>query len=211
MESIGRLIPALASGSVEITPALASFNFDFSLYKVEAPQEFKGVGDELSTIRREKPETGMPHVTARKLGALFERLLPSTPKLFKAYGQRTSEISRLSSIDREGRRSYAMFASQIGADATSLWAAATSGQSAIAIHLLSCMLAKMFDGPEATSIWVEMVEKRQKEINTAFDENKIADISTLLAAKQSISRDQIREWDASARAWLQAADKTKSK
>ena len=202
-------MPSFANGSLEIAPALANVNFDFSLFKVDAPKEFRGVGDALSKIRRENAESGMPHITARKLGALFERLLPPTPSLFNAYGRRASEISESSSIDAEGRKSYGVFASVAGADATSLWAAATSGQGAIAVHLLACMLARIWDGPQATSIWMEIIEKRQKEICRDFEETNIADMGSLSAAKQPIAREQIREWDASARAWLRAADSVK--
>ena len=209
MASISRLMPSFANGSLEIAPALANINFDFSLFKVDAPKEYKGVGDVLSTMRRENAESGMSHITARRLGALFGHLLPSTPSLFSAYGRRASEISESSAIDSGGRQSYGVFASQVGADATSLWAAATSGQGAIAVHLLACMLARMWDGPQATSIWMEIIEKRQVEILRQFEETNIGDIGALSAAKQSIAREQIREWDASARAWLRAADTVK--
>ena len=209
MASISKLLPSFTNASLEIAPALANVNFDFSLFKVEPPKEFEGVGNALSKIRRESAESGMPHITARKLGALFEHLLPPTPNLFNAYGRRASEISESSSVDPEGRRSYGVFASQVGADATSLWAAATSGQGAIAIHMLACMLARIWDGPEATSIWVEIIEKQQTKVVRDFEEKTVIDMGSFMAAKQPISREQIREWDASARAWLRAADSVK--
>lgn len=146
MSTIGKLTASAASGSVEIAPALANFNFDFALYKIEAPKEFEGVGAALSTFRRQEAENGASHITARKLGALFEQLLPPVPELIRAYGQRASEISQSSSIDPQIRSSYGVFASRVGTDATSLWAAATSGQAAIAVHLLACMLAKIWEG-----------------------------------------------------------------
>ena len=205
------MITSAAQFSLEVAPALANFNFDFSLYKVEPPKEFEGVGCALSNIRREEAETGMHHVTARKLGALFEGLLPSTPRLTSAYGKRASEISQCSSITSQGRDSYGVFGSRIGADATSIWAAATSGQGAIAVHLLACLLARIWEGPEATSIWVEIVECRKKKIVSDFDKNNIAGLATLAASRQDLSRTQLREWDASARAWLRAADAVKER
>ena len=209
MASLGKLTPTLGNASIEVAPALANLNFDFALYKIEAPKEFQGVGEALSMVRRERAESGSPHITARKLGALFDRILPSTPELFRVYGRRASEICQACSIDSRFRSRYGPFASQVGTDATSLWAAATSSQGAIAVHLLACMLARMWDGPEATSIWMEIVEKRQQEINNSFEELNIGELSSVAAAKQQISRDQMREWDASARAWLQSADSVK--
>ncbi|PMD61990.1 uncharacterized protein K444DRAFT_662148 [Hyaloscypha bicolor E] len=207
--SFNKLAVSAVNGALEIQPALANINFDFSLWKVAPPKEFEGVGAALTTFRRNEAENGCAHRTARKLGALFEKVLPTTPKLIKAYGQRASEISKASSIDAEARAAYGVFASRVGADATSLWAAATSGSSAIAVHLLACMLAKIWEAPEATSIWVEITEKRKKEINDDFEQNNISDMASLAAAKQELTRSQISEWDASARAWLGVADTEK--
>lgn len=211
MSSINKLISSAAEFSLEIAPALANINFDFSLYKVQPPKEFEGVGSALSHIRREEAETGMSHITARKLGALFDGILPSIPRLTGAYGKRASEISQCSSITSQGRDKYGVFGSRIGADATSIWAAATSGQGAIAVHLLACLLARIWEGPEATSIWVEVVKCRKEEIISDFEKNDIADLATLAASKQDITRAQLREWDASARAWLRAADIVKKR
>ncbi|KAL8720042.1 MAG: hypothetical protein Q9225_003035 [Loekoesia sp. 1 TL-2023] len=211
MASINKLIPSIASGSLEIAPALANLNFDFALWKVDAPKEFESVGSTLSSFRREEAESGMLHTIARKLGALFERKVPATPGLTKAYGIRASEIAQAISLDERSRKSYGVFASRAGADATSLWAAATSGTSAISIHLLACLLARIWDGPEAISIWMEIVSKRKEEVVVGFDETDIAHLATLSAARQEFPRGQIAEWDASARAWLRVADKVKTK
>ncbi|KAI4119608.1 MAG: hypothetical protein LQ345_000513 [Seirophora villosa] len=211
MASINKLIPSIASGSLELAPALANLNFDFTLWKVAAPKEFEGVGSALSTSRRDNAERGMLHMIARKLGALFEKNLPSTPGLTKAYGTRASEIAQDSSIDERGRKSYGVFAGRAGADATSLWAAATSGTSAISIHLLACMLARIWDAPEATSIWVEIVKRRKEEVVAEFDNSDTAHLATLSAARQDLPRAQIAEWDDSARAWLRVADGVKKK
>ena len=209
MTSIGKLIPSLASGLLELQPALVNLNFDFALWKLAAPKEFEGVGSALSSRRREEAENGMLHTMARKLGALFERKVPSTPGLTKAYGTRASEIAQALSLNERDRDVYGVFASQAGADATSIWAAATSGSGAIAVHLLACLLARMWDAPEATSIWVEIINKRKEEVIAQFEEADIASIATLHAARQDFLRAQIAEWDASARAWLRVADREK--
>lgn len=211
MASINKLIPSAGNFSLGITPTLANFNFDFSLYKVQPPKEFEGVGSSLSEFRRDEAESGMPHVTARKLGALLGSLIPLTPGLSKAYGKRASEISQSSSMTPDGRRGYGAFESRVGTDATSVWAAATSGQEAIAIHLLACLLAKIWDGAEATSIWVELVRCRKENVIAGFERNEMIDFPTLAAAKQDLTRSQLAEWDASARAWLRAADAAKQR
>ncbi|KAL8942984.1 MAG: hypothetical protein Q9216_001340 [Gyalolechia sp. 2 TL-2023] len=211
MASINRLMPSIANGSLEIAPALANINFDFALWKVAAPKEFEGVGSALSSFRREEAEGGMLHTVARKLGALFERKIPTTPGLTKAYGTRASEIAQALSLNERDRKSYGVFANRAGADATSLWAAATSGTSAISVHLLACLLARIWDAPEAISIWVEIVKKRKDEVVAQFDETDIAHLATLSAARQDFPRAQIAKWDASARAWLRVADKVKIK
>lgn len=211
MASIGKLMPSAANFQVEISPAIANLNFDFSLYKVQPPVEFEGVGSALSCLRREEAEGGRSHITARKLGALFGALLPSIPQLIKTYGNRASEISQASSITQQGRNAYGPFGSRAGADATSLWAAATSGKEAIAVHLLACMLARIWERSEATSIWVEIVERRKQDIIANFDKDNFADLASLAAARQDLTRMQLAEWDASARAWLGAADIVKSR
>ena len=96
----------------------------------------------------------------------------------------------------------------MGIDGTSIWAAATSGRGAIAVHLLACMLARIWSGSEATSIWVELVEKRKIELS----QENISDFyhPGLVAAQITISRDQLAAWDNSARTWLRAADQVKS-
>lgn len=210
MSSISKVVPSAANFSLGVAPALANLNFDFSLYKVQAPKEFEGVGSALSTFRREEAENGIPHTIARKLGALFERLLPSTPGLTRAYGQRASEISQTASKALPSRSKYGVFSSRVGTDATSIWAAATSGGGAIAVHLLACLLARMWDGSEATAIWVQLVRCRQEAIFASFEKNESAEIATLAAAKQDLPRTQLAEWDASARAWLRAADSVKN-
>jgi hypothetical protein len=211
MTSINRLSTNGVAGYLDISPAFANLNFDFSIYKIDAPKEFQGVGEALARLRREEAESGTPHRTARRLGALFDRILPPTPELFRAYGSRASEISNSSQVRPQDPTSFGSFAARAGADATSLWAAATSGPSAISVHLLACMLANIWEGPEATSIWVEIVSRRKHEIIVDFEQNSTTDIASLAAAQQDLTREQLAEWDASARAWLQTADGVKKR
>lgn len=196
---------ALTSVSNEVTLAVAQFNMDFTLMKVEAPQEYQGLGSALSPSRREQAEVGLTHTTARKLGALFEHIIPDTPRLYRAYGQRSSDIAMSDSahgtISRTGP-----FSAHEGLDGTSIWAAATSGKRAIAMHLLGCMLSKIWKGPEAISVWVELVARRKSEILACLDEGSMQTTASLMAARQEITRANLAAWDASARAWLQTAD-----
>jgi hypothetical protein len=97
----------------------------------------------------------------------------------------------------------------MGADGTTIWAAATSGKGAIAVHLLACMLARIWTGPEATSIWVELVAQRKQEL-ARLQCNDSVYLSNLAASQVFLGREQLRDWDASARSWLQSADKEKN-
>ncbi len=180
------------------------------MHRVEAPVEFEGVGQALSHLRRAEAEEGQSHVTARILGALFISLAPKTPKLFSLYGLRASEISRSPKINPSQDKEYGFFSNRVGADATTVWAGATSGPGAIAVHLLACMLARIWDPSEATSIWMEIVKYRSENILNGLEEGYMANFSDVAAAKNSLSRQQLAEWDASARAWLHAADRVKA-
>ncbi|KAH8597426.1 hypothetical protein B0O99DRAFT_507860 [Bisporella sp. PMI_857] len=210
--SLGRLTAAVASIHNENAVSLANLNFDFTLVKLEAPPEYNILGQTISRRRKVDAEEGVLHKTARKLGALFASTLPPTEDLFRIYGTRVSEISSLPSINpRESSEGAGIFASHIGADTASIWAAVTSGSSAIAAHLLGCMLARMFTGPEAISVWVELVQKQKEVINakqraTLYSHEQEAD---RVAALQDITRAELANWDASARAWLQSADEAK--
>ncbi|PGG96931.1 hypothetical protein GX51_07579 [Blastomyces parvus] len=208
MVSISRFVPSLTAPTIETTLALANLNFDFSLVKLEAPKEFLGLGNSLSRHRRESAEIGPTHITARKLGALFAQVVPSTPKLEEAYGKRVSEIAGSSDINPQGLRSDGIFADYIGADGTSIWAAATSGSPAISVHLLACMLARVWSAPEAISIWSELVAERKRALGTVNHAEPLG-YGDLLASHVQISREQLAEWDNSARAWLRRADQAK--
>ena len=202
--SFGKAQASAVANTAEATFALANFNFDFSLYKVEAPTEYTGVGTSLSPFRKKEAESGRAHVTARKLGALFESLLPETPELARVYGLRASEVSESPAFGLSKSHHYGFFASRAGADATSIWASATSGPSTIRIHLLACMLARIWDGSEATSVWVEIVHERKQQLLDAIGATNSA--AATMIAQQEISRTQLAEWDASARSWLRTAD-----
>ncbi|KAI9802802.1 MAG: hypothetical protein M1833_001401 [Piccolia ochrophora] len=210
MSSVGRITSSLLSAVSENAFGLANFNFDFSLIKFEAPPEFQAVGSALSTQRRADAEDGPLHKTVRRLGGLFEQITPSTPKLIKAYGLRASEIIQTAGINPQGSAEDGPFQAFVGADGTSIWAAATSGPASLGIHLLSCMLARQFDDVKvATSIWVEIIAERQKEIEAACEANHIVSPSSVMAARQEIRRDDLALLDASARSWLRSADQVK--
>ena len=160
--------------------------------------EYEGVAKALTFKRREEAEDGLSHVTARKLTALFTHDVdfPDVPNLIAAYGKRASEIA--SKHTRSGTSRQGIFVEHVGLDATSIWAAATSGKGAIPIHLLACILAYIFKAPEAISIWMEIVELR-KDILQSRIQSQVFQPWELAAARISISRDQLAKWDASAR------------
>jgi hypothetical protein len=64
--SISRLTAAAASATQETTFTLANLNLDFSLFKVEAPVEFRGLGACLSSKRKEEAEIGNIHSTVEQ-------------------------------------------------------------------------------------------------------------------------------------------------
>jgi hypothetical protein len=206
MSSIEKISSSLLSIPAELTVAAVNVNFDFSLLKVEAPKEYHGVRDALSQFRRDEAESGVPHTTARKLGALFERLVPPIPNLLKAYGQRVSDISSKTKVESSGlsNTGFGIFASRAGPDATNIWAAATSGRGAIAVQLLACMLARIWKEHEAISLWVELVERRKLDINDNLVDG--SNIAAIMAAQQTFSRAQLAAWDSSARCWIKTAD-----
>lgn len=189
--------------------SLGNLNFDFSLVKLEAPTEFRGLGNSLSLWRRTVAETGGAHRTARKLGALFEQIATIPDSLYAAYGLRVSEISASETINPQNRHRYGLFEGHVGADATTIWAAATAGKSAMAINLLACMLARLWSASQATSIWSELVENRKKQINAECDGSESTHIAQLLAAQQEVTRKELAEWDSSSRAWISFADRVK--
>ncbi|KAH8587969.1 hypothetical protein B0O99DRAFT_583731 [Bisporella sp. PMI_857] len=208
---MNKIVASLAHATSEVTFAAANLNLDFSIFKFEAPSSYKPFGDKLSLERRDKAEYGTPHITARKLGALFNGTLPKTPTLITAYGTRVSEILPLIDSSSENIAVTSLFGQQLGADGTTIWAAATSGDGAVPVHLLACLLARTWSGPQATSVWAQMIAERKKEIAKGFEKGTMKDYPTLAAFGQEITRQQLAEWDASARAWVRAADEVKRK
>lgn len=209
MASFGKISSAMTSVTNENTAALINVNLDFSLIRCDPLPEFQAIGPAISIHGRKEAESGQIRKTACTLGFLFQELLPETTALFRAYGRRVSELLDQPEVNPKGTASDGPFKSFIGADCTSLWAAATSMEPAIAIHLLACMLARAFDAKEATGIWFELVKERKKDIEASAG-RRIPHLHTFAAAKQDISRSELATWDASARAWLRRADESKS-
>ncbi|KAF2963145.1 hypothetical protein GQX73_g10435 [Xylaria multiplex] len=208
MANFGSLVAAGVSARNENTLALANLNFDFSLVKIDAPKEFLQLGKALSPWRRKNAEEGSTHRTARKLGALFEQIANPPEELVTAYGRRASEISHAFDASQAGKQ-FGPFKDHAGADATVLWAAAVSGKTAIAVALLACMLARLWDAPKATSIWYELVQKRKEQIQETCDGSELSHQALIAASRQDITRKDLAEWDASARSWLDIADRVK--
>ncbi|KAI0521209.1 hypothetical protein F5B22DRAFT_565905 [Xylaria bambusicola] len=212
--ALGRLQASLAQVTQEFTVAAANINFDFTLVKVEAPPEYRDIATVLSPARVHEAETGSLHWTARRLGALFEGFCPKTPNLIKAYGLRASEISReVAEAEKEKRAADDNWLRMEygGIDARSIWAAATSSKEALPVHLLACIIARMFSPAEATSIWVELIENRKRELLTDIEQGDLFHPGVLSAVQQEITREQLAKWDSSTRAWLQSADSARQK
>ena len=209
MAGYGRIQGALTALTQDTTLALVNGNFNFSLVRVDASAEYKGLGAALSHRRRSAAEHGTLHRTACMLGALFEQVLPSTPHLFKAYGIRASEIAQSPLVNPKGSQAHGPFAEHIGIDGTTIWAAATSGKGAVAIHLLACMLARLWPPSEAIAIWQQILEERKKELSN-WDATETIPLVNLTTGQIEVSREELAGWDASARAWLRAADRVKS-
>ncbi|KAL4861298.1 hypothetical protein BDV12DRAFT_208160 [Aspergillus spectabilis] len=190
-------------------------NLDFALVKCQVPAELIPLGQRLSKQRRETAEDGSFHILARRLGILFEEILPSIPSLLRAYGTRASEITE--AMDDAPTASagvkQGVFGPHLGIDSTSIWASATSGPSALCMHLLACMLARIWSPQEATAIWVELVEHRRQTIKAqaSGSESMTGHLISQLAAVHEIDRSTLEGWDASARAWLEVADSVKRK
>ncbi|KEF52077.1 uncharacterized protein A1O9_11703 [Exophiala aquamarina CBS 119918] len=207
--AVGKFQASLAAATQETTFALANLNFDFAIWKVEAPPSYQPLGAALSLQRRNAAENGMPHVIARRLGTLFETLLPQIPSLVNAYGARASEIIQNPGTNPPGSKEHGPFQKFVGLDGTSIWAAATSGPSAVAVHLLACMLARVWSPAEAVSIWEELVAERKNALIPNKDVDTVP-TRDVVAAQLAIDQGQLAEWDASARAWLRAADASPS-
>jgi hypothetical protein len=187
----------LVSAKNENTLALLNANIDFSLIKFVPPPEYHGLGLSLSPKRRKEAEDGPIHVVARKLALLLCQDLPEAPNLLKAYGKRASKIAEDPAFNPKGTTRDGAFQDHIGLDGTSLWASATSGRDTVALHLLACMLSRIWKR-KAVSIWAELVERRQAILKANL-ENDIVNANDMTASAIQLSRDQLAEWDASAR------------
>ena len=187
----------LVSGQNQNIAALANVNFDFSIVKFAAPPEYSEVGFAISPKRRREAEDGHVHTVARKLALLFCDDLPEIPNLVRVYGIRATEIVKDSKVNPRGTSLDGPFHEHIGIDGTSLWASATSGKGAVAVHLLACMLSRMWKG-RATAIWAEMVARRKAMLRERLAGDNFS-IDEFTASAILISRDQLSEWDASAR------------
>ncbi|ORY14331.1 hypothetical protein BCR34DRAFT_646751 [Clohesyomyces aquaticus] len=205
MASFGRLTAAVLGAAQENTLALANINFDFAIMKFDAPAEYKGLGESLSKRRKAAAEDGGLHKVARKLGALFESEIPEVPYLIKAYGTRASEIAKLPRINPSQSAAYGAFSDYVGADGTTIWASATSGKGVVTVHLLACMLARIWPRQEAISIWSELVEQRKEVLQKKTLESSFQ-VADAVASRIELHRSQLADWDASARAWLKTAD-----
>ncbi|KAK3333049.1 hypothetical protein B0T19DRAFT_115445 [Cercophora scortea] len=205
MSSIGRIAGSTVSMTNENTVALVNINLDFSLWRCDPAPEFLPIGSALTVGRKKEAETGQSHRTACKLGFLFHELIPDVPKLIKAYGRRVSEILASPDINPQGTESDGPFKPFIGADCTSIWAAATSGSASIGALLLACMLADSFDAKVATATWVEIVEERKRRVQADVDAQKLVNPHTAAAAQQEFTREELASWDTSVRSWLPRA------
>lgn len=198
MASIGKFTLAAGVATQETTLTLANINFDFAIVKFPAPKEFKGLENSLSKRRKDEAEDGRFHRVARKLAALFTDDLPETPYLFQAYGQRVSEIAENPAFNPIGAQADGPFKPFVGADGRSIWAAATSGQGALGVHLLACMLARMWSAPQAVSIWSELIAGRKAMFMEKIQKQQFK-LSDMTASQIEITTDELAEWDASAR------------
>ncbi len=198
MTSFGSLTTAFLKASQETTLAFANFNFDFALIKYEAPKEYEGLGGSLSKRRKQAAEDGPSHITARKLSALFQSAIPDVPNLIQAYGRRVSEIATSPKANPKGNGNQGAFAEHVGADGTTIWAAATSGERAVTVHLLASILARIWTRTEAISIWSELIDQRKDVLRQKLEANG-APVQDVAASRIEISRSQLDEWDSSAR------------
>ena len=91
-------------------------------------------------------------------------------RYLRVSGLRASEIVENPDFNPRSNPSHGPFVDYVGADGTSIWAAATSGPAAVAVHLLASLLAHMWSGPEATSIWGELVAARKTLLQALLQE-----------------------------------------
>jgi hypothetical protein len=121
------------------------------------------------------------------------------PNLERAYGLKASEIASNPDINPQGSAIHGALAKHIGLDATTVWAAATSGRGAIQVHLLACMLARQWSAAQAIPIWSELIAARKAQLVIVLNSDQFH-IGNLMASKIEIGLEKIAEWDSSTRA-----------
>lgn len=206
MTSVPNLSGSIVAANNQNIAGLVNINLDVSLVRCSAPEEFSSIGPSLSLHRRKEAEGGQQHKLASRLGFLFNDIIPATPKLIKAFGTRVSDILRRPGVNPQGSNEDGPFRDFVGADGTSIWAAATSMSASLSVYLLACMLARAWDAKQATAIWVELVHERKLQVQAKLEQNSIVNPYTHVAAMQDFNRDDLARWDASARSWLRRAD-----
>jgi hypothetical protein len=70
------------------------------------------------------------------------------------------------------------------------------------------MLARIWSASEAVGIWEQILEARKNEL-LEFSESGAIHLQNLITAQLSLSREQLADWNVSARAWLRIADSMK--
>lgn len=206
MTSIPNFSGSIVAANNQNVAGLVNFNLDVSLVRCSPPEEFSTIGPALSLHRRNEAEGGQQHKLACRLGFLFNDIVPETPKLIKAFGTRVSDILRRPGVNPQGTNGDGPFRDFVGADGTSIWAAATSMSASLSVYLLACMLARAWDAKEATAIWVELVHERKRRVQAQLEKNSIVNPYTHMAVMQDFNRPDLARWDASARSWLRRAD-----
>jgi hypothetical protein len=84
-----------------------------------------------------------------------------------------------------------------------------SGGGAIAVHLSTCVLARQWFQAKATAIWEELVWDRKREIKQVESRSSLH-LDALIASSINVGTRELAIWDAGARVWLEAADKSRS-
>jgi hypothetical protein len=197
---------SIITNKAESHVSAAAIYIDFSLYKVQPHDEYKDIGRSLSARRKNEADEGQSHLTAAQLGMLFDGIVPKVPNLIRVYGLRCSEIANSSTFNPKGTSQHGLFANEVGADGTAIWAAATSGDSAIAVHLLGCMLSRMWDPPEAISIWMQLIAERKHALSTSGNPLEYATSQNI-----TLTREQIASWHTSTQAWRRTADEANAR
>lgn len=101
MAATGKIAASAVSATNEVNLGLANFNIDFSLITVERQGNIETFATCYPAVGLENAEQDPMHRTARRLGALFESILPSNKTLAEAYGRRASEIAGVGKSNRQ--------------------------------------------------------------------------------------------------------------